>query len=69
MFRKLVLVLLALPLVYFGARWIVRSFESDEERIQRAVAEMVEGFNEAQGRPVLDAQQVEDVVAFLRTLR
>lgn len=55
MFRKLVLVLLALPLVYFGARWIVRSFESDEERIQRAVAEMVEGFNEAQGRPVLAA--------------
>ncbi|MCY3004114.1 MAG: hypothetical protein NTV21_20145, partial [Planctomycetota bacterium] len=55
MFRKLVLVLLALPILYFGARWIVRAFESDEERIRRAVAEMVEGFNEAQGRPVLAA--------------
>jgi hypothetical protein len=54
MIRRLVLVLLALPLLYFGARWVVRAFESDAERIERVVGEMVEGFNEAQGRPVLE---------------
>ena len=53
MFRRAVLVLLALPLLYLGARWVVRAFESDEERIERVVREMLDGFNEAQGRPVL----------------
>lgn len=53
MLRKLVLVLVALPILWLGARWVLRALESDEERIARVVGEMVEGFNDAQGRPVL----------------
>jgi hypothetical protein len=53
LFRRLVLVALALAIVFVFGRWVLRALASDETHVRWVVEEMIEGFNQAELRPVM----------------
>lgn len=52
--KRILLILVAAVVIFFAGRAVGRALVSDETKIQRLVAEMVEGFNETRMDPVRD---------------
>mgnify|MGYP000846277006 CR=1 FL=1 len=56
--KRIVLAVFALVLVFFGGRALLRALASDETKIQRLVATMVEGFNDTRNDPIREGLDV-----------
>ena len=52
--KRALFALLALVLLWFGVRAIVRAFASDETKIRWVVEDMADGFNETRMNPIMN---------------